>query len=230
MSQLLCALETCSPDLCVEVTSACEILNGALSCGVQLLCFPGGFDLGYLETLGKRGCDMIRQWVTHGGSYLGICAGAYFAAERLEFDRGGPLEVCGERFLKFYPGVARGPAFPGFDYNSELGSRAARVQLTAGLGNSLALYVNGAPTFSEHPPGCPNVEEVMWLEDGRSIGVRCGVGRGAALLLGAHVEYDPKTDPEADKIVLQARNEALKEDEARRLALVRHLVSDLLRR
>lgn len=104
-AQLRAALELCFPELTVAYVSAEEILSGTLASEVGLLCFPGGFDLGFLETLGRSGCDVIRSWVLAGGSYLGICAGAYFAADRIEFDRQGDLEVCGERFLKFYPGT-----------------------------------------------------------------------------------------------------------------------------
>jgi len=44
---------------------------------------------------------------------LGLCAGAYYGCARVVFEPGTPLEVVGDRELAFFPGVARGAAFPG---------------------------------------------------------------------------------------------------------------------
>ena len=35
--------------------------------------------------------------------------------------------MCGERELAFFPGVARGSAYPGFDYETEAGAVAAAL-------------------------------------------------------------------------------------------------------
>ena len=34
---------------------------------------------------------MVDQFVKKGGGYLGLCAGAYFAASHIEFEKGSPL-------------------------------------------------------------------------------------------------------------------------------------------
>ena len=69
-----------------------------------LLIIGGGYDLGYINALKSEGMSMIRKYVEDGGSYLGICARGYFGCDYIEFDKGGPLEVCGRRELNFYPG------------------------------------------------------------------------------------------------------------------------------
>ena len=69
-----------------------------------LIAFGGGYDLGFINALGQKGTHIIRDFVQQGGSYLGFCAGAYWACNYIEFDKGGSLEVVGERFLKFFPG------------------------------------------------------------------------------------------------------------------------------
>ena len=69
-----------------------------------LLAIGGGFDTGYIRALNTDGLEKIRDYVTTGGRYLGICAGAYLACQEIEFDKGGPLEVCGPRSLQFLPG------------------------------------------------------------------------------------------------------------------------------
>ena len=38
------------------------------------------------------------------------------------------LEVCGDRELAFFPGIARGSAFPGFEYKTEAGAVAAALR------------------------------------------------------------------------------------------------------
>ncbi len=92
-------------------------MNPICSIFASLFCFPGGwqentallvigggYDLGYINALKTGGTNLIRDYVIDGGSYLGICAGGYFGSSFVEFDKGGPLEVCGKRDLRFYPG------------------------------------------------------------------------------------------------------------------------------
>lgn len=79
-------------------------LPGAWCDEAALYVIGGGYDLGLIKALGPEGTNKIQQYVHQGGSYLGICSGAYFASSYIEFDKDGPLEVCGDRQLKFYPG------------------------------------------------------------------------------------------------------------------------------
>lgn len=106
-----------------------------------MLVIPGGADLPYVNDLSGDGTARIRKYVESGGKiqhslktkanrltviigrYLGICAGGYFGASEVQFEKGTPLEVCGPRDLKFFPGVARGCVYPGFEYKSLRGSR-----------------------------------------------------------------------------------------------------------
>ena len=69
-----------------------------------LVAFGGGYDSGFVKSLGKDGTAIVRNYVLSGGSYLGICAGGYFGCAEVEFDKGGPLEVVGKRDLGFFPG------------------------------------------------------------------------------------------------------------------------------
>ena len=87
----------------IKVTLFVFIL-GKLNHDVALLAIGGGYDLGLIKALGQPGITNIQDFVHAGGSYLGICSGAYFACDRIEFDKGGPQEVLGDRKLKFFPG------------------------------------------------------------------------------------------------------------------------------
>ena len=153
----------------VEKTDAAAILGGALeqsSC--RLLVMPGGRDLPYCSRLNGQGNENIRRFVREGGSYLGICAGAYYGSRRVEFALGDQnLEVVGPRELDFYPGVARGPVFAGFNYDSNVGAQACMLSLnhfTSPLTavnelsnvSSLFVYYNGGCCFAADSRGVGN--------------------------------------------------------------------------
>ena len=145
----------------VEKTDAAAIREGALEERCRLLVLPGGRDLPYCSKLNGEGNEKIRKFVKNGGSYLGLCAGGYYGTSCVQFAVGDPImEVRGPRELKFFPGVARGPTFPGFQYNSNAGARACSVRLHPAahrlLGkenhsegtSSLAVYYDGGGYFT----------------------------------------------------------------------------------
>lgn len=142
----------------VERTDATAIREGALN-GCQLLVMPGGRDLPYCRKLNGEGNDNVRAFVRNGGSYLGLCAGGYYGASYVSFAKGDPvMEVVGSRELKFYPGVAWGPTYPGFQYDSNLGARVCSLNLQPPVRHllaevasehttSLSVYYNGGGYF-----------------------------------------------------------------------------------
>lgn len=163
--------------------------------GVALLIFPGGRDLAYQKRLGGAGNASIRSYVHCGGRFLGICAGGYYGSKEVEFEKGGPLEVCGERELAFYPGKAVGPAYgPGlFRYENQGGARAASVAWEEGVSS---LYFHGGCLFHS-VQSFPEIEVLATYSDLPDQPAACVLshfGRGKALLTGVHPEYTPK-DP-----------------------------------
>ena len=114
---------------------------------------PGGADLPFCKLLNGRGNDLIRRYVEGGGAYLGLCAGGYYGSSRCEFELGSALEVVGLRELGFFPGIARGAAFDGFEYATENGTRAAHLLLRAPPDDRRA----ASPTASG-PPDPPPLE------------------------------------------------------------------------
>ncbi|CEP62548.1 biotin--[acetyl-CoA-carboxylase] ligase BPL1 LALA0_S05e08086g [Lachancea lanzarotensis] len=164
--------------------------------------FPGGADLPYTKECASV-MPQIKKFVSkQGGSFIGFCAGGYFATDRVEFAVHDPLlEVTGARDLKFFPGVGRGPAFHGFKYNSEAGARAAQLRLPNG--EEFKTYYNGGCVFADAEK-YDNVEvlasyteplDVPFSQDPATLGaaaVLCHYGKGKALLTGPHPEYVPK--------------------------------------
>ena len=167
--------------------------------------FPGGADQGYCKTLNGEGNRRIRQFVERGGIYVGFCAGGYYGSRRCEFEVGNKLlEVVGERELAFYPGTARGCAFPGFVYHSEKGARAAELRVdrsclpTGTVPNVFKSYYNGGGVFVDAIKHKDQGVEILASytdpiavdggDDATAI-VYCKVGQGAALLTGPHPEF-----------------------------------------
>ena len=58
--------------------------GGLVDCSVLII--PGGYTAIYVSALGEDGFREIRRFVKRGGLYIGICAGAYIAAERVEVE------------------------------------------------------------------------------------------------------------------------------------------------
>lgn len=160
----------------------------------SLLIFPGGRDIHYHEALKGKPNQKIRRYVENGGRYLGLCAGGYYGCSRIEFEKGRPLEVIGDRELSFFPGIARGSAYgPNqFQYESEDGSCVAEL---AWLGEEelgpASVYFNGGCAFidaNQHQ----NTSILARYQDIPNLPaaiVQCEVGKGKAILSGVHPEY-----------------------------------------
>lgn len=177
----------------IQTIDATQVKKGLWCKSCTLFVMPGGRDLPYLERLGPSGMALIKSYVEEGGSYLGLCAGAYFASGLIEFEKGGPLEVVGERFLKFISGKAIGPALDkgSFRYEAPLGAKAA---LISWKDHSLSTYYNGGCYFflSGEDKGVEVLSRYLSLEDAPASIIGCSVGKGRAVLSGVHFEFSSK--------------------------------------
>ena len=156
----------------------------------KLLIFPGGRDIPYQEALQGSGNQQIVDFVQQGGSFLGICAGAYYASSHIEFEKGSPLEVIASRDLCFFPGCAVGPAYgPGtFGYQNQKGALIASLELGS---ETSASYYHGGCAFigEENNPNISILARYADLANKPPAIVRCTVGQGQAVLCGVHPEY-----------------------------------------
>lgn len=211
-----------SPNYAVYPVSSEIILNEPWPATCAALVMPGGADLPYCRTLNGEGNRRIRQYVNAGGAYIGFCAGGYYGSSRCEFEVGNDkLEVIGDRELRFYPDTCRGPAFPGFQYNSEVGTRAAQLHVEKSsfpssggvLPDVFRAYANGGSVFVNASKYRERGVEVLasYAEDinvdagkGAAAVVLCRVGEGSALLTGPHPEYiQAHFNTERDKLMLE---------------------------
>jgi hypothetical protein len=63
----------------VSSVTGTDIQAGVLT-NYDVVMFPGGGGTGQAQALGQAGCAKVEQFVSHGGGYIGTCAGAYLAA------------------------------------------------------------------------------------------------------------------------------------------------------
>lgn len=146
-THLYIAIAKTIPQHSVGFCTSGMILAGCLDT-CDLLIMPGGADLYYCEKLDGKGNQIIRDFVANGGTYLGICAGAYYGCTALDWNRG---EINGTRELAFYQGTATGPVYDWVEYPDSVydGSwkHAATLETKGGL--SFTTLYNGGPVFNE---------------------------------------------------------------------------------
>jgi biotin--protein ligase len=171
--------------------SANDLINGDWDRTATLLILPGGRDIPYHQDLKGPGNRKIRSFVENGGTYLGLCAGAYYASALVDFERGTPLEVIQPRELRFFQGRAVGPAYGLglFDYGSERGARDALISFN---GRTYPVYFNGGPTFEGDFTNTKILATYQDLPGTPPAILSCAVGRGKAILSGVHLETNPE--------------------------------------
>jgi len=174
-----------------------EVQKGAWTKNAKLFVIPGGADRPYVASIKARGISIIRQYVENGGTYLGICAGSYFAGRQVQFAMDADIEVNEARTLGFFPGIVRGPTLAPFSYKNRSGARVAR--LFGPHGTYKTYYEGGGHFVDAHQ--MPNVEVLFNYSDTRKCEaaiVECLVGKGKAILSGAHFEVDANKLDEDD--------------------------------
>lgn len=202
---LLALRRLLAPNFAVSTITAAALLAEPWPPTCALLVVPGGADLPYCAALDGAGNRRIAQYVRGGGAYLGLCAGGYYGAARVEFERGDRrLAVVGRRELAFFPGTCRGAAWKGFEYASEAGARAAAMRVEGADDDGFACYFNGGGVFVDADALRDRGVEVMarYRDEldvdagaGNAAVVYCKVGDGNVVLTGIHPEYAAQTLP-----------------------------------
>jgi biotin--protein ligase len=201
----------------VHVIDAEGVKAGEWTKDAKVFIMPGGHGAPYAEKLNGKGNQVIRQYVAAGGSYLGICAGAYYAAKSIEFDKGGPIEYVGLMELQLFDGVAVGPLTRYYP-DSNKGARIFTIYTTVHIDDEGAVEVpwhtgtlwsykvayNGGGYFL----GADNIAGVSvigwYAPDGLNVTeplpaiVSFSYGKGKVVLSGVHFEYNPETMDASD--------------------------------
>ena len=151
----------------------------------KLLIMPGGADLYCCEKLNGEGNQRIRDFVASGGSYLGICAGAYYGCSQLDWACG---EISGDRELGFYSGKATGPVYEWVENKDEIysGSWIKAVEIETSNGQKFLSQYNGGPVFDHRD--CDVIARYTELEGSPPAIVGADFGKGKYILSSPHIE------------------------------------------
>jgi biotin--protein ligase len=189
------SFKTLVPESTVTPIKALDIIENALrKKKFDLLVMPGGADLFYAKKLKGKGNAKIREFVAKGGAYLGLCAGGYYGAKDVEFDKDGPLEVIAPRELAFFQGWAVGPRYP-YTCGQHTGARAEPIYFEDEKKDkknqsSLTVYYNGGGTFYAQNNFSDYTIIAQYQNQDPAI-IYIAVGKGHVVLSGVHFEYCP---------------------------------------
>ncbi len=205
---------------------------------VALIIFPGGRDIPYHTALQGASNRALFSFIEKGGRFLGICAGAYYGAASIEFEKGTSLEIIQKRELQFFPGVACGPAYGTgiFQYDSEAGAQIAKLSVLSSfhnshsssfVPNSVKAYFNGGPFFKEAESYISTTVLCRYedIKEKPAAIIECQVGAGKALLCGVHLEYSLGR---LRKMYLPEEEEFLKQEDIDRKNLFELLIIRLI--
>jgi len=151
-----------------------DIRGGRLE-DCSLLIIPGGYTAECVDALGEEGFEQIREFVAGGGGYVGICAGAYIAARKVEVPGRPPglriIEIENER--KAGQGLRtitivqpEHPVVKGYEGEADIWYQNGPMMKASEGVETLAVYEEGAAAivcstyghgkviiFSSHPEG-----------------------------------------------------------------------------
>ena len=187
-----------------------EIILGNKLKQSALLIVPGGRDKPYAEMLKGKGNQNIKDFVINGGSLLGLCAGAYYFSQRVEFNtQDTRFSVNEDRELGFYPGKAIGPALGDYNPFTNIGLKAAEILIEASQKKTKLFYLGGG-YFEKITPLPENIKILArYKKTGRAAIVKITKGKGLVLLSSLHPEYVTKKIISSDDISKEVKKELL---------------------
>ena len=188
----------------VHTVSAEDIIKGSCFEQACLLIMPGGRSLPYYQRLGALGNRQIQQFVKGGGCYLGICAGAYYAADQTCFAKGlADLEIIRQGELDFFAGVADGPVFgvEQFNYQDYTGASIVDIHWLDSDETLPVLYFGGPAFMPYSGVEAKVLASYSQLVDKPPAIIGFAAGLGYVYLSGVHVELrstdmDQQTEPD----------------------------------
>ncbi|MFN2322360.1 MAG: BPL-N domain-containing protein [Trueperaceae bacterium] len=150
---------------------------------VDAVYWPGGWAWPYVRDVAPSGKRALRGLVERGGAYVGVCAGAYHAADLIKWE--GRFH---EYDVDLFHGLAEGPIDVIEPWK---GWRLTELELHDhpvhdGATRQTALYWGG-PAFRLHPKQ-PTTVLASYAVTGDPAAITFAFGRGQVLLMGCHLE------------------------------------------
>ncbi|HHT9111860.1 MAG: hypothetical protein HZA47_09375 [Planctomycetes bacterium] len=179
----------------------------------KVILFPGGYAYWYNKFIAKAGKERIRNFVKNGGGYFGICAGAYFAVDRVEWGGVTYDDETGYD-LDLFPGTGVGELRKIADYyagkwvmytfNFENENSILSSYKTVPYSEDI-IYLGG-PYFKTDKGSESKVTVLAtFADDGQPGIVAFQYGSGKAVLFGPHPEIEEDSD--RDGVTLDGEDE-----------------------
>jgi glutamine amidotransferase-like uncharacterized protein len=171
-----------------ERVDAAAVNSGVLPTRYRCFYVPGGYSYDYARAITTRGERSIRDLVDAGGAYIGICAGAYYAADHVDWEGGSYPYTLG-----LFRGTARGALAeiaPWPDYTLTTIRTNPLHPVTREQPRTLTTLYFGGPAF------LPDADfPVDTLATWDAAGDQCAIigfpyGSGRVLLVGPHPEIE----------------------------------------
>jgi glutamine amidotransferase-like uncharacterized protein len=174
----------------IEFTDATSIIKlNALNNNVAALFMPGGFSKGFYEKLKGQGNNIIKKFISNGGLYYGICAGAYYACTHIQFNAKN-YQLTSTDTLGLVPTVALGSikelCFNNLYNNDALSSNACSLKLNNGMLHNC--FYSGGPIFLNN-----NLESLATyntLHGQQNAVVSHNYNKGKLILIATHPEFN----------------------------------------
>ena len=160
-----------------------NVLKGKIG-KYDIFIMPGGWAYSYYVKLEKKGNDIIKKYIKNGGNFIGICAGAFYAAKTIIWENN--TYSYGLGLLDIYAiGPKKECPWPGFSY---INIKMNRKGIKADLNSSYNVLYYGGPEFYLKDS---NIKIIARYEDDNMPAIIYGkYGKGKVILTGVHLEIN----------------------------------------
>jgi glutamine amidotransferase-like uncharacterized protein len=176
----------------VDILYASDINEGDLA-NYDMIAIPGGWAGTYNVDLAGKGITEIRSFVEDGGAFFGVCAGAYFACDKLRWESGF-LEYQ----LDLYAGYGVGPIeeiadWPNYDMAEiAINQTSPLIDLTGEPANHSVMYYGGPWFEITDQEGIHTL--ATYTANNRSAMIAFEYEEGRVFLSGPHPEWEEDSD------------------------------------
>ena len=176
-----------------QEVDAAFINQNRLSRQFDAICFPGGYAYYYKLAINDSGIAHIRELVSNGGGYFGICAGAYFACDSIIWEEDGLLDYP----LDLFDGLAIGAidSIAAWDnYTMTRVNLNANNPINQFEPDHQWLLYHGGPYFVGNPNVAFDTIGTWDAYHNLPAAINFTYGEGRVLLLGPHAEVEEDDD------------------------------------
>jgi glutamine amidotransferase-like uncharacterized protein len=200
----------------VTMVSGDDINNDCLN-DFDVLVWPGGHYPAYWE-VGLEGKSKIQDFISRGGGYMGICAGAYYACDYIVWMDDPafpdpPYKVEGDELnLDLLLGVAHGPIFeiverpdPGYTM-TKININDQTHPITDSLPESMQIFYGGGPYFQLYKDANVTVLGTYDVTGTPAI-IAFQYGQGRVFLIAPHAEFEEDSDRDGAEPISELADE-----------------------